>query len=254
MTTYTLEIEGYQPIVGDMEIEAPAPVSSRYRLMKWGDPIVKAEAGLSVEIAGTTNFQAMGLYNKLTGFGGVSNYLEIPHSHVMKLAALQIEDDYKDKQLGWNQQYNMAAWRVQKMNWLAKERGTIYFWHHDFSSGHWSNLSHLEWGTIGIGHNYVTVEDTEFLTVRTPDGITRKREMARLQGFTPADWDRPLPELLSLGLVHRAYCAYSGDDIGDSPKGIVYTPFWSPRHFTFIGSNRPQPDAFYLPLDWMYKD
>ena len=49
------------------------------------------EAGLDVNIMGTSNFQAIGLYNKLTGFGGVTNFLHIYRGDIDRLAALQVE-------------------------------------------------------------------------------------------------------------------------------------------------------------------
>lgn len=227
-----------------------------FRVRKWGDPIMVGQAGLSTLLVGTTNFQATGLYNKSTQeFGGVSHFLRIPQADVKKLAAMQVEDDFVDKKDGWSTQYGMEVWRVQKMNWLCKSKGTIYFYFHHASEGHWSNLSYIEWGTIALGWNYVTVEDVETLIVRVPEErIPRKREMARLAGFRQSDWDRPLQELLACGLVHRCYCAYWGDDIGDSPKGIVYSPFWSPRDWQFIGQGQAQPSNFYIPMDWLIRD
>lgn len=230
-----------------------------YRVMKWGDPVLVAEAGRTVANlpAGqaSSNFQAIGLYNTTSGsFGGVSHYLRIPHVDVMRLAALQVEDDFIDKKPGWNNQFGMEAWRAQKMNWLCKDRGTIYFFFHHASSGNWKSLSYIEWGTIALGNNYVTVEGVETFTVTTPDQKTRTRKMARLAGFRKTDWERPLQELVAAGLVHRCYCVYSGDDLGDSPKGIVYSPFWSPQDWIYISSSKVQPEAFYLPLDWLVKE
>lgn len=235
----------------------PAPLpSSVYRVRKWGDPIMVQQGGFSVRLIGTSNFQAIGLYNKANNQqGGVSNYLRIPQIDVKRLAAMQLEDEFVDKKPGWNRSFNMEQWRVQKMNWLSKERGTIYFHFHRNVAGDWSTLSYIEWGTICLGNNYVTVEDVETMNVAIRDNIRRPRQMARLKGFTPSDWDRPLQELVAAGLVHRCYCAYLDDDsIGDSPKGIVYSPFWSPKHWQFIGPGQKQPDAFYIPMDWLIKE
>lgn len=211
-----------------------------YRLLKWGDPIMLKE-GLSISIVGTTNFQAIGMYNKVQGWGGVTNYLDIPRVDIDRLIAMQVEDEYEDKQ---------PDWRSQKMNWLCKGRGTIYF--HDESGQGWDIARFIRWGTIGIGNNVVAVEGVEEMVINTRgDTEKRPRKMARLAGFRRSDWSRPLNELLENGLVHRCYCAYAGDKLGDSPKGIIYSPFWSPLDWQFIGPSKAQPLAFYLCLDWM---
>jgi hypothetical protein len=232
---------------------SPPPANVR-RVRKWGDPIMVQEGGFSTANINGTNFQAVGLYNKAANWtGGVSNFLRIPHGDIRRLAALQVEDDFLDKQPGWNNGYGMESWRVQKMNWLIKDRGTIYFWWHHLNSGVWNTIDYAEWGTIAIGNTFVQVLDIETLTVPGTDKRvrTRTRRMARLAGFRKTDWERPLPELLAAGLVHRCYCAYSGDKLGDTPKGICYSPFWSPRDWMFIGPGQPQPEAFYIPEDWL---
>lgn len=215
-----------------------AVVSSLYRLRIWGDPILLNEAGLSVDLVGTSNFQAIGLYNKETGWGGVTNFLYIPRVDLDKLIALQVEDEYQDKQ---------PDWRSQKMNWLCKEKGTIYF---TGDSPGWRTATQIKWGTIGLGGNLVAVDGEEEMLIQTR-GETQKRwrKMYRLAGFLRTDWGRSLADLLANGLVHRCYCAYSGNDFGDSPKGIIYSPFWSPLDWDFAGN--AQPRAFYLPANWM---
>lgn len=229
-----------------------------FQVRKWGDDIMVAEGGFSTFNIGTSNFQAIGLYNKANNWtGGVSNFLRIPQSDIKRLAALQVEDDFLEKKPGWNNQYDMESWRAQKMNWLIKEKGTIYFYYHHRSSGHWSTLDYAEWGTIAIGNTFVQVIDIETLTVPGTDKRIkgkRTRKMCKLAGFRRSDWERPLHELVASGLVHRCYCAYLGDDIGDSPKGIVYSPFWSPLDWQFIGPAQDQPDGFYIPEDWLIKD
>jgi hypothetical protein len=213
-----------------------------YRIRRWGDPVLQK----SVADIGISNFQAIGLYNLANNtLGGVSNFCRIPHIDVNYLYALQVDDLYDDRQ---------PDWRKQKMNWLCKQGGTIYFWHS--TTGDWSSLSYIEWGTIGLGGNLVQVESVEVLTVKLPDGVRRTLPMARLRAFRMMDQGRPLADLLAEGVVHRCFCAYlnpAPDTFGDSPKGIVYSPFWSPRDWTFIGPNQPQPDAWYLPMEWLVK-
>jgi hypothetical protein len=211
--------------------------TERWRVRRWGDPVMVAQAGASVDIAGTSNFQAVGLWNKVTGWGGVTNFLNIPRLDIDRLKALQLEDEYRDKQ---------PDWRSQKMNWLCKERGTIYF------GGSWKTADSVKWGTIAIGNNFVTVDGYEdiFLKLRGEEKFTTHK-MARLRGFRRSDWGRPLKDLLAEGLVHRCYCAYSGNDIGDTPKGIIYSPFWSPLGWRFISDSKPQLQAFYIPAAWL---
>jgi hypothetical protein len=212
-----------------------------FRIRQWGDPVLEK----SVSDIGVSNFQAIGLYNKANNtVGGVTNYLRIPHVDVDYLASLQVNDEYIDKQ---------PDWRRQKMSWLAKTRGTIYFWH--ASTGDWTSLAYIEWGTIGLGGNLVHVDDAETLSVKLPNETTRQNiPMARLRSFRAADMGRPLGDLLAEGLVHRCTCAYLPDDkYGDSPKGIVYSPFWSPQDWTFIGPGQGQPDAWYMPMTWLTK-
>jgi len=247
-------LEKFIKLASTVDVPASPPVSTLpvpadvYRVRKWGDPIMVSEAGLSVRLIGTSNFQAVGLYNTANNqMGGVSNFLRIPMADVARLRALQVEDNFKDKKP------EPGAWLQQKMNWLIKNRGTIYFYYHHSSSVFPSD--YVEWGTIALGNNLVTVEAVETLTVSTPDNKRRTRKMARLAGFRKTDWGRPLKELLAAGLVHRCYCAYLDDDaIGDSPKGIVYSPFWSPKDWMFIGPAQKQPSAFYVPMDWVVKE
>lgn len=209
-----------------------------YRIRRWDDPVM----GRSVADIGVSNFQAVGLWNKANNtLGGVTNFLIVPHADIQYLAGLQVEDEYLDKQ---------PDWRKQKMNWLCKEKGTIYFW--SASTGDWRSLAYIEWGTIGLGGNLVQVEAIETLQVKLIDGVKRYIPMARLKGFHMTDMGRPLGDLLAEGLVHRCTCAYlPNNKYGDSPKGVVYSPFWSPQDWIFIGPGQIQPNAFYLPMEWL---
>lgn len=223
----------------------PTPVSL-YRLRQWGDAVLVRESGASIDLLTDTssNFQAIGLYNKYTEWGGVTNFLNIPRSDIDRLIHLQVEDDFEDKRP------EPGAWLKQKMNWLCKERGTIYFTGADMPG--WDTAASIKWGTIALGNNRVAVEAVEEMLVRTRgESQLRLRQMARLAGFRRSDWGRPLAELLAQGLVHRCYCVYPGNKLGDTPKGIIYSPFWGPLDWQFIGPAKPQPAAFYVPVDWL---
>jgi hypothetical protein len=157
---------------------------------------------------------------------------------VLKLKAMQIEDEYEVKK---------EDWRSQKMEWLCDYRGTIYFY--DGPSDDWKSAPCIRWGTAAIGGNVVHVLDIEIIEAKMRDGVTRKVEMARLKGFRASDWDRPLDPLLAEGLVHRCFCAYKNNAFGDSPKGIVYSPFFSPQDWDFTG--KAKADALYIPTEWL---
>lgn len=211
------------------------------RIRKWGDPIMVAQAGADVNKVGTTNFQAVGLYNKVTGWGGVTNFLRIPHADVVQLSQMQIEDEYVDK---------IDKWLDQKMRWLYKKGGTIYFAVNKSNPSEWNTAPIISWGTIALGGNLVQVEKLETIRLKLRgESKAADHSMAKLKGFHASDWKRPLAELLAEGLVHRCFCAYKNNIFGDTPKGIVYSPFYSPKDWDFTGTT--QPDAFYLPEAWL---
>ena len=222
---------------GQVPPPVPPPVVEVRRLRIWGDPILVKEADLSTAIVNTSNFQAIGLYNKETGWGGVSNFLRIPHGDMLGVEAMQIPDDYTAH---------------EKMRWMCNDyRGKIYMW--DDRSTNWES-DPLRWGTIGLGGNYVQIDGYETFTnfYLPKNTFYASVRMARLVGFRKSDWGRPLNELVAQGLVHRCYCAYrtpKEDTFGDSPRGIVYNPFWSPLDWEFTGAKKPS--AFYVPEHWL---
>jgi hypothetical protein len=214
------------------------PDSRLYRVRKWGDPVM-IKSGFDVNQSTPSNFQAVGLYNDGNKqFGAISNFIRISHEDVMRLKALQIEDEYEAKR---------DDWPAQKMNWLCKFRGTIYFC--DDESDGWPSAPFIRWGTLALGGNLVQVEGTEVIRTKLRDSEIRAVEMARLKGFRASDWDRPLDDLLAEGLMHRCFCAYRQNHFGDSPKGIVYSPFYSMLDWDFVGT--AQPTALYIPLEWL---
>jgi hypothetical protein len=153
------------------------PGSRLYRVRKWGDPVM-LRYGFDVNQVNTTNFQAVGLYNDGNKeFGAVTNFIRISHAEVIQLKAMQIEDNYVAK---------IKDWRKQKMTWLCKKRGTIYFL--DDKSDEWQNAPQIRWGTLALGGNLVQVVGTQIIRAKLRDGTTRDVEMARLKGFTASDW------------------------------------------------------------------
>jgi hypothetical protein len=199
------------------------------RIRKWGDPVM-LQYGFDVNSVGTTNFQAVRTYNKSTGFGAVTNFIRIDRDDIDNLHEMQIPDNHTSE---------------QKMSWLCGWRGKIYMY--DNVDDNWRTSAQIRWGTVSIGGNLVQVERYETFPVFL-NGEKRSREMARLVGFRKTDWGRPLTELLALGLVHRCYCVYKNNQFGDSPNGIVYSPFYGLQDWDFAGQD--SPDALYLPTEW----
>lgn len=196
------------------------------RVRRWGDPIM-VQYGFDVNQVGSTNFQAVKTYTKGTGFGGVTSFLRIPHNEVMRLQGMQIPDEYT---------------APNKMEWLCSYRGSIYMYENEADS--WQTAPFVRWGTIALGGNWVNVEGYEEITIQGELWL-----MARLKGFMPGDWDKPLTELVNSGLVHRCYCAYRNNQFGDSPKGIVYSPLFSPQGYDFAGTQ--QPTHLYIAEKWL---
>ena len=226
----------------------PEPAGNIWRVRKWGDPIMTAQ-GLSTEIIMrdglTSNFQAVGLCNKLTGFGAVTNWLAIPQADIIRLYDMQKYALEEDKRVGFSYPID------KKMDWLFEEKGSIYFGLSDWRS------QNAEWGTLALGGNLVNVEGYETMTWKFPDGKVTTAKFARLKGFRKADWVRPFAELLAEGLVHRCWCAYysaqsrTHDVFSDTPKGAVYSPFWSPLDWKFNGNNNST--HLYIPASWLEK-
>ena len=222
------------------------PDNNLWKVRIWGDPKL---GGLTVESESVkekapSNFQAVGLYNDVTGRGAVSNFITIERDDINNLIAMQIEDEYEAKEKD-------KDWLEQKMKWLCKEKGTIYF---TKDTGHdWETGPFIFWGTVALGGNLVQVK--RFIRIQIKEGRKKKeKEMAELVGFRKSDWNRPLDELLAEGLVHRCFCAYSpGDKPGESPKGIAYSPFFSLQDWKFGEKGQKKPKALYLPAEQLVK-
>lgn len=225
----------------------PVTPSNVRTVRKVGTPIM-LKYGYDVTLtAAGSNFQAIDTYNKSTGFGGISNFLRIPHLDLMKLRALQVEDDFEEKR---------GDGIGQKMKWLMSDRGGVYF-----QANNWEFVSYVRWGTIITGR-FVYVEGWEDIRAHIPNiGITTAR-YARLGGFRRTHWDlllddkmnkRPdftqrLADLVAAGLIHQVWCTYKNNVVSDrTPKGVIFSPFWSPMDWTLRGPATPQVTHLYLP-------
>lgn len=215
-----------------------------YRLRTYGDPVMVRELGMDINTlyppgsGQDSNFQDVMLFNKVEwGFDGVSSRLVIPREEWLNVAKLQINDGFSVS---------------QKMDWLMSPTGSIYFGDND-----WDIEPSPQWGTIGIGNNLVKVLDFEYLdNIRAPaeqPSDKRMRRMARLDGFRKEDWSLPMVVLRNIGWkVHRCYCVYKNNVIGDTPVGIVYSPFWYPGDYDYLyPGNKNRIKNFYIPFEWL---
>ena len=209
------------------------------RIRRWGDPVM-VDWGFDVHQVGVTNFQAVRTWNDGNrNFGAVANFLYIPHAEVMKVRDLQFAEVTERGEFDED----------SKMEWLCSYRGSLYMY--NSSADEWETAPSIRWGTVSLGGNLVQVERYETITLSIRGEPKRPYEMARLKGFRRSDWSRPLEQLLAEGLVHRVYCAYRNNGFGDSPKGVCYSPFFSPLDYDFTGPNAYQPTALYLPTIWL---
>ena len=166
------------------------------------------------------------------------------------MEALQLEDEYEAKP--------DKDWLHQKMNWMCQHRGSIYmFAEADGYKGEWPwrRAEGIRWGTLVLGGNLVqVVGPPQEMELKLPgkEKVELVR-MAQLKGFEPKDWGRPLDDLLAEGLVHRCFCVNGGNDIADSPKGIVYSPFWSPNYWDLMpkSTKGSKPTALWIPCDYL---
>ena len=120
---------------------------------------------------------------------------------------------------------------------------------YDNKTDDWESSPSIRWGSIALGGNLVMVEEIVDMVAKPPDGNRREMKMAKLVSFRKTDWGKTWQT--HPHLVHRAYCAYKNNQFGDSPKGIVYSPFFSPLDWDFGGTLQPQ--AWYIPLEWLEK-
>lgn len=213
---------------------SPPPVVGVRTLRRWGDPVM-LKWGYDYAKVGTSNWQNISLWNAKTGWGAVSNFLWIDRPYIDYLQSLQFP-----------QTTEAGSFTVkQKMGWLCSDKGKMYI-----RAGEWETAPQIGWGTTAVGANVVTIQEIKTLeVVYKPTGRKQPVEMARVKCFRKTDVNRPLNDLLAEGIVHRCYCVYKNNGFGDTPKGIIYSPMWSPLDWDFAGTL--QPDAFWLPTELM---
>lgn len=195
--------------------------------------------GFDYNQVGTSNFQAVRTWNDGNRtWGAVTNFLRIPHNEVMLLREMQIPEVFEGRYFDQD----------SKMDWLFDERGTMYW--PEVEGERWETAPNIKWGTVALGGNVVQVERYETIEMRIDNEPRRLYELARLVGFRKTDWEKPLDDLIETGLVHICSCVYRDNSFSwNTPKGRIYSPFFSPKDYDFAGTQ--QPSALYLPTMWL---
>lgn len=210
----------------------PPALGEIRKLRIWGDPVMTAW-GYDVKQVGLSNWQNIALWNEFTQYGAINSFLNIDREGIDYLYSIQF-----DGLNGVGTFHNKKS----KMNWLCRDIGAIYL-----DAANWETASITKWGTTGIGKNNVTVD--EYKTMYVLDKSTGRKQnlvMARVRGFRKSDMGRPLDDLLKEGLVHQCYCVnLPNNGLSETPKGIIYSPLWSPLDWDFSGNK--QPKGFWIP-------
>ena len=218
---------------------APIPPGTElWKTRSWGDEILVRQAGLSALFVlkngkkRGSNFNPLPLWSNSGTWSAIDNFLVIPRAEVDKLVALQVVDGTDVK---------------QKMNWLVF--GGKYdrpYW--TDGKGDWQTAPEICWGTIAFGGQLVLTDgDASFTTKMPEENIEREVPMKRLVCFRRRDWG--VTHDTHPWLIQRATQVDHKDQFSDTPKGVIYSPLWSPLDWDFPG--RFKPGAFYLPLDWL---
>jgi hypothetical protein len=215
------------------------PMRELRTIRKWGDPVM-VEWGFSYDLIGTSNFQAVRTWNDGNRtWGAVTNFLRIPHDEAMLLRSMQQSEMFNGRY------YDQDS----KMDWLFDTRGgTLYF--PEIEGDLWETAPRIRWGTVSLGGNVVQIERYDTLLLSIDNEPKKYYEMARLVGFRKTDWEKSLEDLIETGLVHVCSCVYRDNAFSwNTPKGRIYSPFFSPRDYDFAGTQ--QPEALYLPTLWL---
>ena len=204
-----------------------------YRARNWGDPILVEQAGLSAEVAKTSNFNPLPLWSDSGTWSAITNALIIPRDDIERLVDLQVQDTMKLK---------------NKMNWLVYSGyAKRPYWCSEL--GEWNTTPQIWWGTILFGGQLVLTDGDETFFTKLPEEQKKRRvPMKRIVCFRKLDWGvthdtHPWLIQLATEVDHR-------DRFNSTPKGAhIYSPLWSPLDWDYAGKH--QPKAFYVPTDWL---
>lgn len=221
-----------------LQMASIPPGTELWMTRSWGDDILIREAGLSAlfeykpgKLRGS-NFNPLPLWTGTGIWSAIDNYLVIPRADVDKLIALQVADEVKVE---------------QKMNWLVYDQKYVRPYWTD-GKGPWNTAPDICWGTIAFGGQLVLTDgDATFKTKMPEENVEREVPMKRLVCFRRWDWG--VTHDTHPWLIQRATQVDHKDQFSDTPKGIIYSPLWSPLDWDFPGNYKPK--AFYLPVDWL---
>lgn len=231
-------------IMADKTEWAPLPPETElYRALNWGEEPLVSQAGLSAlfkqddgRVVGS-NFNPLPIFSNSGTWSAIVNSLIIPREDIDKLIKLQMRD---------------TASVESKMNWLVYDGYNCRpYWCR--GTGDWKTAKKIWWGTIVFGGQLVLTDgDATFNTKLPQENTPRDVPMKRLVCFRKSDWGKT--HATHPWLIHRATEVNHKDKVNDAPRGIIYSPLWSPLDWDFAGGQ--QPDAFYIPTDWLkpYKE
>lgn len=204
----------------------------------WGDDTLVTQAGLSAQFIlqngekRGSNFNPLPLWTGNGVWSAIDNFLVIPRADVDRLIALQVADEVSVE---------------QKMNWLV--HGGKYdrpYWAD--GRGDWKTAPDICWGTIAFGGQLVLTDgDATFKTKLPEENVVREVPMKRLVCFRRRDWG--VTHESHPWLIQRATQVDHKDQFSDTPRGIIYSPLWSPEDWKFPGNYKPK--YFYIPVDWL---
>lgn len=221
------------------QIAAIPPDTKLYRALNWGDePLVK-QAGLSAlfkhdngKMVGS-NFNPLPIFSNSGTWSAIVNSLIIPREDVDRLIKLQVPEG----------EFSTA----NKMNWLVYDGFNVRpYWCK--GGGDWKTAPKIWWGTILFGGQLVLTDgDATFFTKLPEEDAPRDVPMKRLVCFRRSDWGKT--HATHPWLIQKATQVDHKNRYSDMPRGFIYSPLWSPLDWDFAGSQ--QPDAFYIPADWL---
>jgi hypothetical protein len=245
----------------------PALLPTGYQVRtvrKWGDPIMVAQGGFSINgrygdpTIAIGTFEVIDLYIAEQGvwvgsWGSVSNFNRLSAADMVLIAKAQLKafgraelDPIKDMTVnldGYTLKQKMA-WMYQA-NWTGGPPG-LTMW----GAGDWYETGEKRYGTMVCGGEQVAVSNIVELVNSELPGETQKRsvKMRKLLDFKRVDFSKD-PRVYPW-LWNRATCVYHNDRFSVStPKGIIYLPVaLNANEFDFSGTKTPE---YFIPDDWL---
>ena len=201
-------------------------------------------------------FQATGVYTPpVLDWSAVTKFNRLTASDMYRIAKAQLkafgvphDDPLRQMDVVLSDGYTLR----QKMGWMYQNRSagspaTLVMW----GEGEWWEDGQKCYGTMVSGGNLVAVSDMLYtFNIRMPQEIYKRDViMRRLLSFRRADLDAD--PLERPHLWEKATCVYKDNRFSEfTPKGIIYLPVaLDARDFPM--NTTVQPEAYYLPTEWM---